>query len=160
LSYARVRATIHQVLPIAGGADPLLGFHLREVFTSPVMTVPNAQSPLTHFNDRAAEADLSFVPQSLNEQENWLVSLETAYPFEIFVLIFSAPDGPILERRPDWQVQPHSTQRTRFGSSRRSEDPKLGPSHDRIVKSLAATLPTKLELRPGRSPDVAKCRTR
>jgi hypothetical protein len=81
------------VLPLAGGADPLLGFHLPGVFPSPAMTAPNVQSPLTHFDSKATEADSLRVPQSLNEQENWLVSLKTANPFEILVLIFFAPDG-------------------------------------------------------------------
>jgi hypothetical protein len=85
-----------------GGADPLLGFHLLEVFTSPVIAVPFTQCPLTHFNDLATEVDASPVPQSLNEQENWLTSLEAADLCEILVLVFSAPDGPkpVLSRRP------------------------------------------------------------
>ena len=77
------------------GADPLLGFHLPRVFALPALTTPIAQPPLTHLNVAGAEASASLVPQSLNEQEDWRISLETAYPSEVSVLVSSLPDGPM-----------------------------------------------------------------
>jgi hypothetical protein len=76
-----------------GGADPLLGFHLLEVFASLATAVPFTQRPLTHFYELATEVGFPSVPQSLNEQENWLASLEAADLCEIFVLILPTPDG-------------------------------------------------------------------
>jgi hypothetical protein len=75
------------------GADPLLGFHLPGVFSPPATTVPNTRSPLTHLGVAGAETAASPVPQSLNEQDNRLVSLETADPSEVFVLVSFATDG-------------------------------------------------------------------
>jgi hypothetical protein len=72
------------------GADPLLGFHLPRVFPPPAMAEPFERPPLAHFPAGDAEAALATVPQSLNEQEDWLVSREIADPFEIPVLVFPA----------------------------------------------------------------------
>jgi hypothetical protein len=57
------------------------------------MTGPIAQSPLTQLDPVGAETSPVSVPQSLNEQEDWLFSLENADPCEIFVLVFVPPDG-------------------------------------------------------------------
>jgi len=78
------------------GADPLLGFHLPRVFALPAMTTPIAQSPLTHLVGTDTEAATSTVPQSLNEQEVWLASLEAADPSEVCVLISLSPERPSL----------------------------------------------------------------
>jgi hypothetical protein len=75
------------------GADPLLGFQLPRVFPPPAMTGPIAQSPLTHLDPVSAETTTAPVPQSLNEQEDWLFSLENADPCELFVLVSVSPDG-------------------------------------------------------------------
>jgi hypothetical protein len=58
------------------------------------MAEPFERPPLTHFLDRHAEAVRSTVPQSLNEQEDGLVSRETADPCEILVLVSTPLQGP------------------------------------------------------------------
>jgi hypothetical protein len=73
------------------GADPLLGFHLPRVFPLPATTTPFTWSPLSHFPRTGTEATVSRVPQSVSEQEDWLVSLETADPSEVPVLVSPLP---------------------------------------------------------------------
>lgn len=90
LSYVRVRASKPPSVTPTAGADPLLGFHLPGVFPLPATATPDVQPPLSHLDFADTEAATSSVPQSLNEQEGWLVSLEAADPSEISVLVFSA----------------------------------------------------------------------
>jgi hypothetical protein len=61
------------------------------------MAEPFERPPLTHFLARDAETARPTVPQSLNEQEDGLVSRETADPCEIPVLVSAALDGPRAE---------------------------------------------------------------
>jgi hypothetical protein len=61
------------------------------------MAEPFERPPLTHFFARNAEAARPTVPQSLNEQEDGLVSRETADLCEISVLVPAPLEGPRAE---------------------------------------------------------------
>jgi len=67
-------------------ADPLLVFQLPRVFPPPAMTMPqHGLLSRTSLQKRRNVPDA--VPQSFNEQEDWLISCETADPCEISVLV-------------------------------------------------------------------------
>jgi hypothetical protein len=94
LSHGEVRASIRRVLPRTDGADPLMGFHLPRVFSLPATAAPSCVASSHALCVGFAEAARAPVPQSISEQEDWLVSREIADPSEISVLVFASPNDP------------------------------------------------------------------
>jgi hypothetical protein len=78
------------------------------------MTAPFTWSPLTHLDQADTEATTSSVPQSLNEQEDWLASLEAADPSEVSVLVSTLPERPSLVARLLRSALPHPRVLRRF----------------------------------------------
>jgi hypothetical protein len=76
-----------------------MGFHLPRVFSLPAMSEPNARTPLTYLSCLNTEVNEQAVPQSLNEQEDWLSSLEATYPSKVLVLVFYSPTKTTQKRQ-------------------------------------------------------------
>jgi hypothetical protein len=87
------------------------------------MATPVARPPLTHLDVADTEVATPSVPQSLNEQEDWLASLETADPSEVPVLIFASPEQAVFLRKPPAiraAVPEDTTTRHAFGLLRKT----------------------------------------
>jgi hypothetical protein len=92
LSRAGIRTTDRQALPLP--VEPILSWVFTSLGCSPFLPRPChiAWPPLSHFPTTGVATTGVVMPQSVDAQEDWLVSRETADPSEVSVLIrFAAP---------------------------------------------------------------------